>query len=74
MQIGIFDTVNTRFVLFLGIVTLLNIAVKHYVIEHSVLSTFNMAEYIIFNNVIFIFFYIGYEIIFLLIFIEPSSL
>lgn len=74
MQIGIFDTVNTRFVLFLGIVTLLNIAVKHYVIEHSVLSNFNMAEYIIFNNVIFIFFYIGYEIIFLLIFIEPSSL
>lgn len=56
MQIGIFDTVNTRFMLFLGIVTLLNIAVKHHAIEHSVLSTFNMAEYIIFNNVIFIFF------------------
>lgn len=59
MQIDIFDTVNTRFMLFLGIVTLLNIAVKHYAIEHSVLSTFNMAEYIILNNVIFIFFNIG---------------
>lgn len=45
--------------LFLGIVTLLNIAVKHYAIEHSVFSTFNMAEYIIFNNVIFIFSHIG---------------